>query len=169
VTAVPRPAAEAAAGLLTALGCLLLAAPAGLLWAALAPRLRVGVDGSLPASGEAGRLLLQTDGLFVLVALGAGVVTAVLGLVLGRRHLLGTALGLAVGGLLAAEVARRTGALVGREEAQLLLAAAASGGDVSTVDLPVRLRSTSALVLWPLAALVVHTVVLGAAALRDAD
>ena len=166
-TPAPGPAAEARAGLLVAVGSVLLGAPVGLLWALLAPELVVSASGELPGSAEAGRVLVQADGTFVLLAVLAGLLTAAVASALGRRHLLGTALGLVVGGALAAEVARRTGTLVGREEARELLAAAADGAAGVLVELPVRLRATSALAVWPLAALALHTVVLGTQALRD--
>jgi hypothetical protein len=166
-TPAPGLAAEARAGLLVTAGCLLVGAPLGLLWALLAPELVVRTSGELPGSAETGRVLVQADGTFVLLAAAAGLLCAAVASALGRRHVLGTALGLVVGGALAAEVARRTGTLVGREEARALLAAATDGAASAAVELPVRLRATSALAVWPLAALVLHTVVLGTRALRD--
>jgi hypothetical protein len=147
-------AREATAALLTALGCVLLGAPVGLLWGHLTPRLEVVAAGDT-VLGPAPTEYFAADAYYLFLGLGAGLLTGLLAVTLGRRHGIGTVLGLAVGGLLAAEVARRTGPLVGREAAQAFLESAQDG----SFDLTVRLRALAAMAGWPLAALLAHGVV----------
>ena len=150
------PLGDARAAVLTAIGCVLLGAPVGLLWSALAPRLQLVAAGEQVDVVETStRDYMTSDVWFLgLVAL-AGLVTAAVALSADRRHGVGTALGLALGGLLAAEVARRTGPLTALEDARALLASGQDG----VVDLPARLRAASAIAVWPLVSLVVHLVV----------
>jgi len=153
-----RPASalgEVRAAALTATGCVLLGAPVGLLWSTLAPRLQLVAAGEQVDVVESStRDYMTIDVWFLgLVAL-AGLLTAVVALAVDRRHGIGTAVGLAVGGLLAAEVARRTGPLTALEDARALLASGQDG----TAELPARLRSVSAIAVWPLVSLVVHLV-----------
>lgn len=147
------PRAELAALLATVVGCVLLAAPVGLLWAAVSPRVEITVQaGSIGLADPTTPDFIATDGIFLALVAAAGVVSGVLALLLGRRHGLGCVVGLAVGGLLAAEVVRRTGFLVGLEEAQEFVAAGADG----SVTLTTRLRALPALAGWPIGALLVH-------------
>jgi hypothetical protein len=149
----PGAAGEAAAALLTALGCVLLGAPVGLLWAAVTPRVEaVLADGGVQVVSTTSQEFIAADGWFVGLAAVAGLVAGGLVAVLGRRYGLGAAVGLAAGGLLGAEVARRTGQLVGSEQLRDLLVA----GDDGAASVPLRLRSLQALAVWPVVALVVH-------------
>lgn len=151
-----RAGREARAALLVVLGCVLLAAPVGLLWAALTPRVQVtSQDGAVSVPDPTTSAFIATDGVFLLVVLVVGLVVGLAAALAGRRRPFGTVLGLALGGLLAAELARRTGALVGRDQAEALLAAGADGA----FELPPRVRSWPVLVGWPVAALVAHAVV----------
>jgi hypothetical protein len=152
----PGFASDARAGVLTAVGVVLLGAPLGLLWAAVAPRVEVVV-----AAGGATRLaepasdgFIAVDGAFLALVLVAGVLSGVVAWWLGRRHGPGVVVGLVVGGLLAAEVASRTGALVDAGEARAALEAGREG----VVALSVRLRSEPARLGWPVAALAAHMV-----------
>lgn len=150
----PGPAREAAAALLTVTACLLLAAPVGLLWAALTPRVQLVVvaAGRADLADPTTSGFIAADGWFLGLVVLAGLVTGVLAWRLGRRHGPGCVVGLVVGGLLAAEVARRTGQLVDADSARN----AVQSGREGLVDLAVRLRSRQALVGWPVAALVAH-------------
>lgn len=149
----PSPTQEALAAALTTVGCVLLGAPVGLLWAAVTPRAQVVAAGDdVRVADPTGSQFIASDAYFVVALLVAGVLTGLLALAIGRRYALGTALGLVLGGLLAADVARRTGPMVGLEEARAALA----GGRDGTLELVGRVRATSAVAVWPIAALVVH-------------
>ena len=149
----PSARREAGAGLLALLGSVLLAAPVGLLWAALTPRATVTVAaGQASVGDQTGSAFIAGDVWFVGVTLAAGLVVGSATLVLARRYGPGVVLGLAVGGLLAAEIARRTGHLIGLDDARALVR---SGRNGSTALSP-RVRSWQAVAVWPVAALAVH-------------
>lgn len=147
---------EALAAVLTVVGLVLLGAPVGLLWARLAPPVEVvaGAGGSTRLADPTRDSFIAVDGAFLVLVLLAGLVSGALAWRVGRRHGLGVVLGLAVGGLLAAEVARRTGELVDAGQAQARL----DEGYQGLLTLPVRLRSSSARAGWPVAALAAHMV-----------
>jgi hypothetical protein len=159
-TDVPPPPAEGPradlqAGLLTTVVLVLLGAPVGLLWAALSPRVDVALRASgpglvMPENGD----FIGADGVFLLIVLAAGTVCGAVAWGLARRTRRGpgpgVVLGLALGGLLAAYVASRTGAQIGREE---FLAALDDAGRRGTIQASIRLRATEALVGWPVGAL----------------
>ena len=143
---------EALAALLTVVGSVLLAAPVGLAWAAVAPRVSIVAAGdSVRVADPTARDFVTADVTFLVVVVMAGLAVGLAVVTLGRRHGPGCVLGATVGGLLAAEVARRTGTLVGREEVEAFLQAGLDGG----LELPLRLRSWPALAGWPVGALVV--------------
>jgi len=142
--------ADAAAALVTAVGCVLLGAPVGLLWAAVTPRVQLSVTAAGATLVDAGtKSFIAADGFFLGLGLLAGMLTGLAAWWLGRGRGPGLVVGLLVGGLLAAETARRTGQLVGLDDARL----AVQSGESSVVDLSVRLRALPALVGWPVAAL----------------
>lgn len=144
---------EARAGLATAVGCVLLGAPAGLAWQAVTPRIQLQAAGGRVQLVETStRDFMTSDVWFLVVVALAGGLTGALALVLARRSAVGAVVGLAVGGLLAAEVARRTGPLVGLEDARIFLEAGRDG----SFDLTARLRAVPGIAVWPVAALVVH-------------
>lgn len=152
----PGWGSEGLAGVLTAVGVVLLGAPVGLLWAAVAPRVQVVVaeGGATRLADPANDGFIAVDGFFLGLVVLAGLVCGVLAGRLGRRHGPGVVVGLAVGGLLAAEIARRTGELVDAGQAQAVVDAGRAG----LVELSVRLRAESARVGWPVAALAAHMV-----------
>jgi hypothetical protein len=149
-------AGEAVAAVLTAVGCVLVAGPLGLLWAGVSPRVEVLVaaPGDVDLADPTTTGFIAADGTFFGLVLAAGMVTGLVAYLLGRRHGPGVVLGLLLGGLLGAEVARRTGQLVGAEEAR----SAVQAGREGVVELAVRLRARSAQVGWALAALATHLV-----------
>jgi len=159
----PRPgllprgvAGEVLAAALTVVGCVLLAAPAGLAWAATAPRASIVAAGdSVRVADPTARDFVTADVTFLVVVVLAGLLVGLALVTAGRRHGPGCVVGVALGGLLAAEIARRTGMLVGREEAEAFLSSGAEG----TLELPLRLRSIPVLAGWPVAALAVVMVV----------
>lgn len=142
---------DALAALTAAVGCVLLGAPVGLAWSAVTPRPEVDVTAAGPQLVDSGTsAFIAADGFFLVAVVLAGVLTGLLAWRWrGRRRGPGLVLGLLVGGLLAAEVARRTGELVGLNAAREAVAAGRQG----VVELAVQLRSTSALVGWSVGAL----------------
>lgn len=156
--------ADALQALGVVVGMVLLGAPIGLLWSAIAPRLQFEVsDRGVEVLGpETSESFIGADGTYVLVIFGAGLVCGFLAWWLARRSGPWAVLALAVGGVLAALVAARVGLLPGKEEAlaalqpgtqergtfELFLGSRAEGTD----DL--HLRSAWAAVAWPVGALV---------------
>ncbi len=138
------------AGLLTVAVTVLVGAPVGLLWAAFAPRVTVEV------SGEQVQVLdtytdgfIAVDAWFLAAVVVAGLVGGVLTCLLGAEHGPAVVLGIVVGGLAAAWIAGRVGGEVDRVSAEQLVAAGVQGRR----EIAVQLRSTSALLGWPLASL----------------
>ena len=156
---VPRPAADAAAGVVTTVGVVLLGAPLGLLWAAVSPRAEFELRGTDPPSLAEGaaRAFLDADVAFGGLALLAGLVSGALAGWLGRRHGPAVVLGLVTGGLLAAYVASRTGRQVGRDA---FLAAVRDPGGNGRVEAAVQLFTPEAVVAWPVGALLSFGVLL---------
>lgn len=131
---------------------LLLGSPLGLLWAQLAPRADVLVEGPQAAS-------LQDPGTsdyivadLLLLALGAaaGVLCGVLGWRLGRRALAGVALALALGGYAAACVAQEVGER--RHQAQVRSVLQEKQPPFE-VEAALDVRATSVRFAWPAGAL----------------
>ena len=144
-------AEEVRAGLVAAVVTLLVAAPVGLLWAALAPRVDVVVSGTRVDLADSGSsAFIAADGSFLLAVALAGVVGGLLSWRLTRRPGPGVVLGLALGGLAAAYVAMVVGQQVGYDAVQT----AVDGGVQGALELNLRLRAREALVGWPVGALV---------------
>jgi len=144
----PSLSGELLTGLLTTLGLVLLGAPLGLLWGAVAPRPDVVLSmGSLDFVDRETKDFIAADGLLFLLGVAAGVLAAVLAWRLGRHRPLGTLLGLVAGAGLASLVAWRTGIRIDDREA--LLAAARDPAGTRALDLPLALRSHAALLGWP--------------------
>lgn len=147
----------------------LLGAPAGLLWAALAPRLTVTVtpSGDIQADDlESTKAFIGADGTYLLVVLGLGLLCGTAAWFLARRHGPATVLGLTVGGVLAGLVAQRVGVQLGAHDA---IEALRQGSTFrGTVDLYLgrkdqmasypSFRSHWAAIGWPLGALVAFLV-----------
>jgi hypothetical protein len=136
------------AGLAAAAGVALLGLPVGFLWSALAPRARVVVLAGGPGLADPNtKAFIAADATFLLLTAAAGVVCAVLALVLGgRRHGVGTAVGLAVGGLAASYAAWRVGHRIGLAEFRR----AVSGPAGTATPLYLTLRAKGVLVAWAL-------------------
>ncbi|MCU1692704.1 MAG: hypothetical protein JWM64_1795 [Frankiales bacterium] len=148
----PAVRADAAAAALTGVVVVLLGAPVGLLWAAVAPRVEVVLRGA-----EGPGLVDPETSAFAGADIAFGALAVVVGLLCGlgayalaRRYGPGVVAGLLLGGLLAAYVAAKTGTQVGKDGFQ---AAARDLDRTGTVEANVRLRAYEALVLWPAAAL----------------
>ncbi len=137
------------AGLLTVAVTVLVGAPVGLLWAAVAPPVLVQVEaGEVRPVGTWGDGFIAVDGYYLAAVLVAGVVGALLTWWRASAHGPAVVVGLTVGGLAAAWVAMVVGSLVGGSAAELVAA-----GVQGRQELGVRLRATSALLGWPIASL----------------
>jgi len=153
----PKPAGaplwhDVRAGLLTVAVTVLVGAPVGLLWAALAPRVVVEVAGEdVQVVDTAADGFIAVDAWFLAAVAFAGLVGGVLTWWLGRAHGPGVVLGIAVGGLAAAWIASRVGGEVDRLSVRQLVESGVPG----RYELAVRLRSTSALLAWPIVSLLV--------------
>jgi hypothetical protein len=141
------------AGLLTVAVTVLVGAPVGLLWAALAPRVTVEVSGEdVQVLDTATDGFIAVDAWFLAAVMVAGLVGGVLAWWLGGEHGPAVVVGLVVGGLAAAWIAGRVGGEVDRMTAQQLVASGVQGRR----EVAVQLRSTSALLGWPITSLLAH-------------
>ncbi len=142
----------------------LLGAPAGLLWSAIAPRYTVvRKDGELTLPNiESTKAFIGADGTYVVIVVVLGVLCGVLGWRFARRHGPATVLGLTIGGLLAALVAAAVGLRPGASEAVQALRDTTKGSGTFDLFLGARdqttgefsLRAAWAPVLWPVASLI---------------
>lgn len=151
--ASPSLVQDVRAGLTAAVVTVLVGAPVGLLWAAVAPRVEVIVSAAGAQLAEPGTsAFIAGDGYFLLAVLLAGVVGGLLAWRLGRDHGPAVVIGLTLGGLAAAYVAMRVGSTVGLEEVQQ----AVDAGQQGALELSLRLRASEALVGWPVGALMAY-------------
>ncbi len=129
-------------------GLALLGVPLGLLWSALAPRAQAVVQaGGVQLVDPNTKAFVAADGIFLLLTVAAGILGAVVALVLGgARHGVATTVALTVGGLLAAYVAWRVGHRIGLPQLRRVVA----GPRSTTTRLDLDLRAKSVLVGWPL-------------------
>lgn len=149
----PPLAHDVGAGLLTVVASVLVGAPVGLLWAALAPHVDVvvsGTDVNLADTYSDG--FIAVDGYFFAAVLLAGVVGGLVAHRLAWRHGPAVVVGLLVGGLVAAYVAMAVGGEVGLEALRDAVRAGAQG----RYELAVELKATSALAGWPVASLIAY-------------
>ncbi|MET8574829.1 AAA family ATPase [Streptomyces sp. NPDC005012] len=151
----------------TAAGLLL-----GLLWLWLAPRVPlVGevVDGEWIAylAEIEGEQAVGADGVFTLLAAGFGLVGGVLAFLLVRRGGVPVVAGLSLGGLLGSVVAWQVGMSLG--PSRDVAARARAAGDGVRFDAPLELHAVSALVMWPVVALLVHLTLTALLVPRDDD
>jgi hypothetical protein len=133
----------------TTAGVAVLGLPLGLVWSVLAPRARVVVSaaGSDLADPNT-KAFIAADGTFLLLTVAAGVLCAVLTLLLGgRRHGVATAIGLTAGGLVGSYVAWRVGHRIGLAEFRHAL----HGPPGTSASLTPSLRAKGVLVGWALA------------------
>ncbi len=138
------------AGLLTVAVTVLVAAPVGLLWAALAPRVTVEITGDdVQVVDTYSDGFIAVDAWFFAAVVVAGLVGGVVAWWLGAAHGPGVVLGLAVGGLAAAWIAAEVGGPFDHLTVRQLVESGVQGRR----ELPVRLRSTPALLGWPIASL----------------
>ena len=144
---------DVAAGLLTVAVTVLAGVPVGLLWASLAPRITVVVERSaVDVVDTYGDGFIAVDGYYLAAVLLAGSVGGLLAWRLGAAHGPAVVVGLTTGGLAAAWVAMLVGEWADGTPLQDLVAAGVRGRH----ELAVQLRSTSALLGWPIASLLTH-------------
>jgi hypothetical protein len=142
------------AGTVVAAVSVLLGAPVGLLWAALAPHAHVGVDAAGASVVDAAtEVFIAGDGWFLGLTLLVGVVSGVVCWLLARRSAPFAIIGLAVGGLLASYIASKVGIRVGQDS----LRAAVRSGRPGTYVANVALQAHVAVLVWPLGALAAFT------------
>ncbi|MDQ1030018.1 hypothetical protein QF035_007600 [Streptomyces umbrinus] len=148
----------------TAIGGVLL----GLLWCWLAPRVPLVSDGAAvyPKDAE-GEQVIGVDGTFSLLAVGFGLVTAVVVFLLRRRGGIPLIVALTVGGILASLLAWRLGIWLG--PTQDVIAHAKEAGKGVTFDAPLELNAKGALLAWSVSALLVHLGLTALFAPRDPD
>ncbi|MFC8665359.1 MULTISPECIES: AAA family ATPase [Streptomyces] len=148
----------------TAIGGVLL----GLLWCWLAPRVPLVSDGAAvyPKDVE-GEQVIGVDGTFSLLAVGFGLVTAVVVFLLRRRGGIPLIVALTVGGILASLLAWRLGIWLG--PTQDVIAHAKEAGKGVTFDAPLELNAKGALLAWSVSALLVHLGLTALFAPRDPD
>jgi hypothetical protein len=160
-TALPTWREDVVPAVGVVVGSVLLGAPAGLLWSAVAPRLRIsfGASGPSAADLESTKAFIGADGSYLLVMLAAGVVCGTLAWLFARRSGPWTVIGLTVGGLLAALVAARVGLVPGSHDAVVALRQGKVGHPPIDLylgrlkgDTP-HLRAGWAAVGWPVGAL----------------
>lgn len=145
----------------------LLGPVAGLVWAAVAPRL--DLVGVLRGSEAPYRAEVGADFRFLVVGIVAGALCAAAAGAL-RRHGPGVAAGLAVGGIAAAFVADRVGYLAARGdtlETLHRLGVSARLLESFGVNPFVELRALGVAVAWPLAAVLLHALALGIRSRRE--
>lgn len=173
----PRPEAgpsrwrhDVARALGVVVASVLLGAPAGLLWSAVAPRLQVTVTdkGLETADLEGSKAFIGADGSYLLVMLGVGLVCGLLAWFFARKGGPWTVAGLTVGGVLAALVAARVGLQPGAHRA--IQALAPDSSFRGTVDFylgarnahgDLHLRAPWAALGWPVGALLAFLVPAG--------
>ncbi|WP_283133558.1 hypothetical protein [Rhizohabitans arisaemae] len=123
---------------------------AGLLWGVVAPRVSYVVTASGPRLADpTTQDIIAGDGWFAVVTGAAGLVSGVVGYLLGRGRPVAVLLGLAAGGLLGAFVAFQVGGMIDAEPVALTL------------------RATGVLFAWPLIAVAVFGLIEGSYAYRD--
>jgi len=137
--------------LLTAGVIVLLGAPLGLLWSALAPHSHVAVEagGAYIADAES-EVFIAGDGWFLGLTLLVGLLTGALAWWLVRGSGPFVVVALVVGGLVASYVASKVGVRIGQDA----LAAAVHSGRAGRYVSNVALQTDTAWVAWPFGAVV---------------
>ncbi|WP_158845598.1 hypothetical protein [Streptomyces sp. NRRL WC-3742] len=150
--------------------CLVVGVAMAVLWAWLAPKVPLVVDGDriLYADPE-GEQRAGADAVFVLIGLGAGLLTALGAFLLTRRRGGGisVAVGLAVGGLLGSLGAWRLGRWLGPSKD--LIGEARKAGNGGHFDASIDLGALGALLVWPMTAMVVLLALSAAFGKREED
>ncbi len=140
-------------GLLTLVVTVLVGAPVGLAWAAVAPHVKVVVVGQQVNLVEAyGDGFIAADAYFLAATLLAGVLGGLIAWRLAAAHGPVVVFALTGGGLIAAYVAMTVGEQVGLDA----LRSAVRAGGQGMFELNLELKSQAALVGWPLGSLLAY-------------
>ncbi|WP_405013796.1 hypothetical protein [Kitasatospora sp. NBC_01539] len=161
---------ELRAGGLTAAACALLGVVLGLLWLWLAPRVGLIVKGDqLLYADPEGEQRAGADSVFALLALGAGLLTALAAFLLTRRRGGGiaVAVGLAVGGLAGSVAGWQLGMRLGPTSD--LVAHARAAGEGGHFSAPLELGAHGALLVWPMTSMVLLLALSAAFGKREED
>ncbi|MFJ8430025.1 hypothetical protein ACIQ9P_01855 [Kitasatospora sp. NPDC094019] len=161
---------ELRVGAATVLACLVLGVLMGVLWAWLAPKVPLVVDGNKILYGDPeGEQRAGADSVFVLLGLGAGLLTALGAFLLTRKRGGGIAVaaGLAVGGLLASVGAWGLGRWLG--PGRDLVAEARRVGNGGHFSADIDLGAYGAVLAWPMAAMVLLLALSAAFGKREED
>ncbi|MFE7559139.1 hypothetical protein [Kitasatospora sp. NPDC057500] len=161
---------ELRVGAATVLACLVLGVVMGGLWAWLAPRVPLVVDGNKILYGDPeGEQRAGADSVFVLLGLGMGVLTALGAFLVTRKRGGGiaVAVGLAAGGLLASVGAWGLGRWLG--PGSDLVAEARRVGDGGHFQADIDLGAYGAVLAWPMAAMVLLLALSAAFGKREED
>ncbi|GLF94213.1 DUF2567 domain-containing protein [Streptomyces yaizuensis] len=127
----------------------------GLLWLWLAPRVPLISDGkAVFLENSEGEGAVGADGVFALLGLGFGLVSAAGVFLWRRRGGIGLVVGLALGGLLGSLLAWRLGVWLGPTSD--VAAHARSVGRGVTFDAPLELTAKGMVLAWPIAAMLTH-------------
>lgn len=143
--------ADVLAGVGVAVISVLLAAPVGLLWAAVSPQADVQIVNAqrIGYVDPEPRAFLGADLTFLLIGLVVGAGLGIIAWVVARRHAPAVVVGLVVGGVLAALIASKVGARVGRAD----FVESVRAGRPGVVRQSVSLVAKQCLVGWPIGAL----------------
>jgi hypothetical protein len=127
----------------------------GLLWLWLSPRIPMVSDGqAVYLKDTEGEEAIGSDGIFVLIAAGLGVLSAALVFWRCRTGGVAVVMGLAIGGVLACLVGWRLGVWLGPPTD--IVAHAKQVGPKKVFDGPLDLRAKSALISWSAGAMLAH-------------
>ncbi|MFD7258713.1 hypothetical protein [Streptomyces sp. NPDC059874] len=127
----------------------------GVLWAWLAPRVQYVSNGeAVFLRNTEGEARIGSDGTFFLLAVGLGVLSAVGTFLWRRAGGVPVVIGLAVGSVFAGLVGWRLGLTLG--PSSNLAEAAARAGKGVPFDAPLQLLAYGVLLVWPMAAVLVH-------------
>ncbi|MDX6272999.1 MAG: hypothetical protein QOJ92_209 [Frankiales bacterium] len=145
--------ADVWAAVVTTAVVVLLGAPVGVLWGAVAPRAAAvkvaqGAHGIFPQVAET-KDYLAADWTFLIIALLVGLGCGIAAALIGGSRAPGVAIGLALGGVLAAVIAMKVGHRIGYDS-YAQLRDAAKVGSRGRDELKLRLRGV--LFAWPAAA-----------------
>ncbi|MEU6099603.1 AAA family ATPase [Streptomyces flaveolus] len=168
----PGMLTEARQAAVTLVAVALAGALLGVLWWWLAPSVPlVGdvVDGSwvVYLKDSEGEQAVGVDGTFTLLALGFGVLSALVVFLLRRRGGVPLVVALGVGAFLGSLLAWRVGVWLG--PGQDVIAHAREVGKGTTFSAPLKLGAKGAWLAWPFAALVVHLGLTGLFGPRDPE
>jgi hypothetical protein len=148
----------------TALGGALL----GVLWWWLAPQVPLVSDSSaVYLKDTEGEQAIGVDGTFTLLALGFGLVTALVVFLVRRRGGIPLVFALTLGGILGSLLAWRLGVWLG--PTQDVVAHAKEVGKGVTFDAPLELNAKGALLAWSVSALLVHLGLMALFGIRDPE